>query len=158
VAWYSSAYRSQSGPFALASGAVTLNPAKLRQVGTPPEVYDRPAPPFVYQFLGNVTVLKATALAAGTTPPLPAGGLQSNGQIFVRPHDIEVVPHETGGPGIPAVLRYIHAAGPQARLTLEQVENRETVEAEVSRPELVRLDPTVHSPGPLPPRRSGLCP
>jgi sulfate transport system ATP-binding protein len=129
----------------IADEVVIMNNAKIEQVGTPQEVYDRPATPFVYQFLGNVNVLKAAALAAGTTPPLPAGGLQSNGQIYVRPHDIEVVPHETGAPGIPAVLRYIHSAGPQARLTLEQVENRETVEAEVSRAELVRLDLRVNS-------------
>ncbi len=129
----------------IADEVVIMNQAKIEQVGTPQEVYDRPATPFVYQFLGNVNVLKAAALAAGTTPPLPAGGLHSNGQVYVRPHDIEVVPHETGAPGIPAVLRYIHAAGPQARLTLEQVENRETVEAEVSRAELARLDLRVNS-------------
>jgi len=122
----------------IADEVVIMNQAKIEQVGTPQEVYDRPATPFVYQFLGNVNVLRAAALAAGTNPPLPAA-LHSNGQIYVRPHDIEVVPHETGAPGIPAVLRYIHAAGPQARLTLEQVENRETVEAEISRVELVRL-------------------
>jgi sulfate transport system ATP-binding protein len=123
----------------IADEVVIMNQAKIEQVGTPQEVYDRPATPFVYQFLGNVNVLKAAALAAGTIAPFPSGGLQSNGQIYVRPHDIEVIPHETGAPGIPAVLRYIHAAGPAARLTLEQVESRETVEAEISRVELERL-------------------
>jgi sulfate/thiosulfate transport system ATP-binding protein len=37
------------------------------------------------------------------------------------------------------VLRYVHAAGPQARLTLEQVQSRETVEVEISRSELAHL-------------------
>ena len=128
----------------IADEVVIMNQAKIEQIGTPQEVYDRPATPFVYQFLGNVNVLKAAALAAGTTPPIPTG-LHSNGHIYVRPHDIEVVPHETGASGITAVLRYIHAAGPQARLTLEQVENRETVEAEISRAELTRLDLRVNS-------------
>jgi sulfate transport system ATP-binding protein len=123
----------------IADEVVIMNQAKIEQVGTPQEVYDRPATPFVYQFLGNVNVLKAAALAAGTVAPFPAGGLQSNGHIYVRPHDSEVVPHETGAPGSPAVLRYIPAAGPAARLTLEQVESRETVEAEISRVELERL-------------------
>jgi len=122
----------------IADEVVIMNQAKIEQVGTPQEVYDRPATPFVYQFLGNVNVLKAAALTTSTRPPVP-GALQSNGHIYVRPHDIEVVPHETGAPGIPAVLRYIHAAGPQARLTLEQVESRELVEAEISRVELARL-------------------
>jgi len=124
----------------IADDVVIMNQAKIEQVGTPQEVYDRPATPFVYQFLGNVNVLRAAALASGSSPSVPSSSMHSNGQVFVRPHDIEVVPHETDAPGIPAVLRYIHAAGPQARLTLEQVENREIVEAEISRAELVRLD------------------
>jgi sulfate transport system ATP-binding protein len=124
----------------IADEVVIMNQAKIEQVGTPQEVYDRPATPFVYQFLGNVNVLKAAALSSGSTPSIPEGGMHSNGHVYVRPHDIEVVPHETDARGIPAVLRYIHAAGPQARLTLEQVENREIVEAEISRAELERLD------------------
>ncbi len=124
----------------ISDDVVIMNQAKIEQVGTPQEVYDRPATPFVYQFLGNVNVLRAASLTSGSNPSIPASGMHSNGQVFVRPHDIEVVPHEADAPGIPAVLRYIHAAGPQARLTLEQVENREIVEAEISRAELTRLD------------------
>jgi sulfate transport system ATP-binding protein len=123
----------------IADEVVIMNQARIEQIGTPQEVYDRPASPFVYQFLGNVNVLRATALVKAGTPANPAI-IQSNGRLYVRPHDIEVVPHETGAPGITAVLRYIHAAGPQARLTLEQVETRELVEAEISRVELARLD------------------
>jgi sulfate transport system ATP-binding protein len=129
----------------IADEVVIMNNAKIEQIGTPQEVYDRPGTPFVYQFLGNVNVLKAAALGSGSRHPISTRGLQSNGQVYVRPHDIEVVPHESGVPGIPAVLRYIHAAGPQARLTLEQVENRETVDAEISRADLVRLDLKVNS-------------
>jgi sulfate/thiosulfate transport system ATP-binding protein len=129
----------------IADEVVIMNNARIEQIGTPQEVYDRPATPFVYQFLGNVNMLKAAQLGTGSRSPMTGGGLQSNGLIYVRPHDIEVIPHETGLPGIAAVLRYIHAAGPQARLTLEQVENRETVEAEISRADLARLDLRVNS-------------
>ena len=123
----------------IADEVVIMNQAKIEQVGTPQEVYDRPASPFVYQFLGNVNVLRTAALVKAGSPA-GAATVQSNGRVYVRPHDIEVVPHETGAPGIAAVLRYIHAAGPQARLTLEQVETREVVEAEISRVELERLN------------------
>ncbi len=128
----------------IADEVVVMNQAKIEQVGSPQEVYDRPATPFVYEFLGNVNVLQAKSLANSGTPS-SLSALQAGGHIYVRPHDIEVVPHETGAPGIPAVLRYIHAAGPQARLTLEQVENRATVDAEISRAELVRLDLRINS-------------
>jgi sulfate transport system ATP-binding protein len=124
----------------IADEVVVMNQARIEQIGSPQEVYDRPATPFVYEFLGNVNVLQAKALATGGTGGSPPFGLQNNGRIYVRPHDIEVVPHETGAAGIPAVLRYIHAAGPAARLTLEQVDNREIVDAEISRAELARLD------------------
>jgi sulfate transport system ATP-binding protein len=57
----------------------------------------------------------------------------------VRPHDIEVVPFVPGAQGLTAVVRYIHAAGPQARLSLEQVQSREPVEVEIARSELETL-------------------
>jgi sulfate transport system ATP-binding protein len=123
----------------IADEVVIMNQAKIEQIGTPQQVYDRPASPFVYEFLGNVNVLRAAAVAAAGAPARLTG-LHSNGRVYVRPHDIEVIPHESGVPGITAVLRYIHAAGPQARLTLEQVETRELVEAEISRAELGRLN------------------
>jgi sulfate transport system ATP-binding protein len=128
----------------IADEVVIMNQARIEQVGTPQEVYDHPATPFVYQFLGNVNVLPASSLAA-TNAPFAPGSVHSNGKVFVRPHDIEVIPHATGLLGIVAVLRYIHAAGPQARLTLEQVESREVVEAEISRAELLRLDLQINS-------------
>jgi sulfate transport system ATP-binding protein len=123
----------------IADEVVIMNQGRVEQVGTPQDVYDRPASPFVYQFLGNVNIFHDPAVhAAG--PSAPAASGKSNGQIFVRPHDIEVVPHDAGGPGIPAIVRYVHAAGPQARLSLEQIDGRETIEAEISRSELAALD------------------
>src|SRR6187397_3105946 len=52
----------------IADDVVIMNQARIEQVGTPQEVYDRPASPFVYQFLGNVNVLKAQALADSGAP------------------------------------------------------------------------------------------
>ena len=90
-----------------------MNQARVEQVGAPQEVYDRPASPFVYQFLGNVNVLPDSALGAGRPAGGPPAGLRANGHIYVRPHDIEVGRHMTGAPGIPAIIRYIHTAGPR---------------------------------------------
>ena len=98
----------------------------------------RPANPFVYQFLGNVNVLRSHALADGLNS-LPSVSRSDEGLVYVRPHDIELLPHTPNAGGIPAVVRFIHAAGPQARLTLEQVRTREPVEVEISRAELESL-------------------
>jgi len=124
----------------IADQVVIMNNARIEQVGTPQEVYDRPASPFVYQFLGNVNILRAQALAnAGAHAP-NAATLEADGHVYVRPHDIEVLPHVPGVAGVAAVVRYIHAAGPAARLTLEQVQTRDTIEVETSRVTLTSLD------------------
>jgi len=122
----------------IADEVVVMNNARVEQVGTPQEVYDRPASPFVYQFLGNVNLLKTEALErAGAVSPSLAG--RTDGHVYVRPHDIEVSPDQPGAKGLPAVVRYIHAAGSQARLSLEQAQTREPIEVELSRVELGAL-------------------
>ncbi len=126
----------------IADEVVIMNQAKIEQVGSPQEVYDRPATPFVYQFLGNVNVLRAPALAPALTPGAPA--LVRDGHIYVRPHDIAISPFVAGAGGVEAEIRSIHAAGPQARLSLEQLPGREPIEVELSRSELVSLDLKLH--------------
>jgi sulfate transport system ATP-binding protein len=123
----------------IADEVVIMNNAKVEQVGTPQEVYDHPASPFVYQFLGNVNVLRAQSLAQAGAHNSGIATMEADGHVYVRPHDIEVHPDEPGAAGVVAVLRYVHAAGPQARLMLEQVQNREPVEVEISRTELNSL-------------------
>jgi sulfate transport system ATP-binding protein len=123
----------------IADEVIVMNQAKVEQVGTPQEVYDRPASPFVYQFLGNVNVLRAPSLAGMDAGAARAATLDAEGDIYVRPHDIEVLPEGAGAAGIAAVVRHVHAAGPQARLTLERGETRELLEAEISRSELAQL-------------------
>jgi len=67
----------------IADEVVSMNQAKVEQVGTPQEVYDRPATPFVYQFLGNVNVLRAPALAPAANAGAPA--LVRDGQVCCAP-------------------------------------------------------------------------
>ncbi|MDB6095278.1 MAG: sulfate transporter, ATPase subunit [Verrucomicrobia bacterium] len=123
----------------IADEVVIMNQAKVEQVGTPEEVYDRPATPFVYQFLGNVNVLRAQLLEQVGAQNINPGTLMANGLVYVRPHDIELAPDEPGAGGAAAVIRYVHVAGPQARLLIELVQTRENVEAEISRTELTSL-------------------
>ena len=41
----------------LSDQVVVMRNARIEQVGTPQEIYDRPRSPFVYEFLGNVNKL-----------------------------------------------------------------------------------------------------
>lgn len=52
----------QEEALAIADRVVVMNHGKIEQVGTPHEVYQRPASPFVADFIGKVNVLDATAL------------------------------------------------------------------------------------------------
>lgn len=124
----------------IADEVVIMNQAKVEQVGTPQEVYDRPATPFVYQFLGNVNVLRDVHAWAATGPIRDNGRLAADGLLYVRPHDIQVLPHEPGTSGVDGVLRYMHTAGSRMLLTFELVHTRETVEAEITRTELAELN------------------
>jgi sulfate transport system ATP-binding protein len=124
----------------IADEVVIMNHGRVEQVGTPQQVYDKPASPFVYQFLGNVNVLRAPALAGALLRDGAAAEAARDGQIYVRPHDIELTAHDAGGSGLSAIVRHLHAAGPHARLLLEQVQTREQVEVEISRSELSELN------------------
>ncbi len=115
----------------LADEVVVMNNAKIEQVGAPQEVYDRPASPFVIEFLGNVNRF------ATRTHPLPG---VSGDTIYVRPHDVDLVHTYLGEHGIRVRVIGIFAAGNAARVTLTRHDNGESLEAELSRTRLSELD------------------
>jgi iron(III) transport system ATP-binding protein len=55
----------QEEALSMADRVVVMNHGVIEQIGTPMEVYERPASPFVADFVGKVTVLKAVALGEG---------------------------------------------------------------------------------------------
>jgi len=120
----------------IADEVVIMNQARVEQVGTPQAVYDHPATPFVYQFLGSVNAL-----------PLPWRGLpeglaasQVDAKVaYVRPHDIEIVRYRIGIEGEVATVRAIHSAGPLARITCRLGQSDHDIEAEISRQRLEEL-------------------
>jgi len=109
----------------LADRLVVMNQGRIEQIGTPTEVYDRPATPFVYDFLGNVNRFEVTVqggharLAGEATLPLDQAGVPDGPALaFVRPHDIELAP-PNGSDSAHARIRLIHAVGPAVRIDLE---------------------------------------
>ncbi len=55
----------QEEALSMSDRVVVMNHGHIEQTGTPLEVYERPATPFVADFLGKVNVLKATCLGGG---------------------------------------------------------------------------------------------
>src|SRR6476620_454658 len=81
----------------VADQVVLMNKGKVEQLGSPDTVYNHPASPFVYGFLGNVNLFHGRVhegvLATGDVElaaPQHAGVQDSEGIGYVRPHDLEV--------------------------------------------------------------------
>jgi iron(III) transport system ATP-binding protein len=55
----------QEEALSMADRVVVMNHGVIEQVGTPLEVYEKPATPFVADFLGKVNVLKAVCVGSG---------------------------------------------------------------------------------------------
>lgn len=82
-----------------------LNRGRIDQVGSPGEVYERPANPFVGRFLGEANLIAGTVLApggdlvrlrlpSGTELRAPRGDAAAAGPglLFIRPERVEIVP------------------------------------------------------------------
>ncbi len=79
----------------LADRVVVLNKGVIEQVGTPDEIYDTPASPFVHQFIGEASSLPVTLSNGEVWLADRATGLRSEGNgeaiLYFRPNHIEVV-------------------------------------------------------------------
>src|ERR1043166_928354 len=87
----------QAEAMALSDRISVMNAGRIEQVGTPTQVYERPATPFVAGFLGrtNVIAVDVRAEASGTTAvigdarwPLPARVAAGHASATIRPEKI----------------------------------------------------------------------
>ena len=110
----------------VADQVVVMNNAKIEQIGTPEQVYDHPATPFVYDFLGSTNVFRAPGASARTADP--------RDRLFARPHEIELA--RSPGPDalqVQATVQEVHAVGPVVRVVLASPGHERPIEAEISR-------------------------
>lgn len=101
----------------LADEVVVMSHGRIEQIGTPAEIYDNPATPFVYQFLGNATKLTTTVQSGAARLngwDIPCAANDGPAVAFARPHDWSV---ETVTPGSGnAVLRHAAVLGSSLRM------------------------------------------
>jgi len=93
----------------VADRIVVMNQGRIEQVGSPDEVYDHPATPFVLQFLGDVNLFH------GRLGHAPGGATAAADVHYVRPHELEVV-GQADGDAWPAELAQALTLGPVTRL------------------------------------------
>jgi sulfate transport system ATP-binding protein len=107
----------------LADRVVVMNRGVVEQVGSPQEVYDRPATPFVCNFLGDVNVLQGrierdTAFVGGVALAIPSTNAAGEGVVYVRPHALDVRPARDGRYQFAARVVHVNSAGPIVKIDL----------------------------------------
>jgi sulfate transport system ATP-binding protein len=117
---------------------VLMNKGHVEQIGTPDEVYERPASPFVYGFLGTVNVFHGRAGngrfqlgPVSIDAPEHEAVQDAPAVAFARPHEIEIDRFSPGLNGLPVQLSRLLVVGPTARLELEREDSSEVLEAEI---------------------------
>jgi sulfate transport system ATP-binding protein len=130
----------------VADRVVVVNHGRIEQVGTPDEVYDHPATPFVYEFLGNVNLFEGRvhngiADVGGGRIHAPEHGnvADSAATAYVRPHDIDIA-SAAGKDRVEATLNHATRIGSVVRLELSRKDNGAYVEVELSRERFEHLN------------------
>ncbi|MCU0536626.1 MAG: sulfate/molybdate ABC transporter ATP-binding protein [Hydrococcus sp. Prado102] len=112
---------------------VIMNQGAIEQIGTPAEIYDRPATPFVMSFVGEVNVLPSTARLF-----CHLDDCANDLQAFVRPHDLEIKTSSDRNSTQARVKRIIHL-GWEIQVELALADNLEAV-AYLSREQFTQLN------------------
>jgi sulfate/thiosulfate transport system ATP-binding protein len=96
---------------------VIMNHGRIEQIGSPQEVYHRPASAFVMGFIGQVNVFRGQ-LPGGATHPSDRQHGRFGAIYFVRPSDVEIQALAMPDSAEALTVSRIHAAGPLVRVEL----------------------------------------
>ena len=116
----------------VADRVVVMNHGVIEQQGTPDEVYDRPASPFVLQFLGDVNLFH------GRFGHAPGGVDAAADTVYVRPHELDIVAAAEAG-ALPVTLSQVLTVGAQARIEFKRDDDGSYVDVEMPRGEFAAL-------------------
>ena len=129
----------------LASRVVVMNHGRIEQQGTPEEVVEHPATPFVMNFLGSVNIFHGRVQngraelgeLAWEYPDHPHAE-PVNAAGYARPHELEVSRSGVGG-GVWAILADARPAGALVKLELAGAEGS-IIQVELAREQFDALD------------------
>lgn len=122
----------------VADRVAVINDGRLEQVGSPSEIYDHPATPFVYEFIGTVNLFRgrvhqgiARLGEVELDVPELAETDDSPARAYVRPHDLALSRNNPGGKTLVAVIKHIRTKGPLAKVELSYGDEGKTFEAQI---------------------------
>jgi sulfate/thiosulfate transport system ATP-binding protein len=117
----------------VADEIVVMNKGKIEQIGSPAEIYDHPATPFVMSFIGPVNILN------GSSCLLEDHSSSADSKVFVRPHDVLVEREQTSPNSTPAYVKRLIHLGWEVQVELS-LENGETVKAVFTKARFQQLE------------------
>jgi iron(III) transport system ATP-binding protein len=139
----------QDEALAIADRIVVMNQGVIEQVGTPEEVFSRPASPFVAGFLGNMNFIPAIASSASSVsvgatkfavPAMEGHVPGSEVSLCIRPSDIVVEPLSGGSPGsMEANVETVSFRGTFYRLSMNCERIGQALDVEITRSAQERL-------------------
>jgi sulfate transport system ATP-binding protein len=130
----------------LADRIVVMNEGRIEQQGPPDEVFERPATPFVMNFLGSVNIFhgrvedgKALLGPIAVDYPEHSGATPQPATGYARPHELDLSRTEDGG-GLWATLDAVSATGGIVKLDLSDPDGR-LIRVEIGRDAYAALAP-----------------
>jgi sulfate transport system ATP-binding protein len=130
----------QEEAFEVADRVVVMNQGRIEQVGTPDEVFEHPATPFVMDFLGQVNVFhgrlhEGKAIVGGVELDCPGFVHHDSGpaRVYVRPHELDIETLPNGSGRLPARVTHVNAAGSITRVQVHVPEMGMELSVELSR-------------------------
>lgn len=129
----------------VADKIVVMNKGRIEQQGSPEQVYDNPANPFVYEFLGNVNLFharvkqgKAEIGQLSVASPEFSNEQEESGFAYVRPHEIDLL-LKPADEALEAKVDLITIVGPNVRLELLAKGSQQLIYVELARDRFKQL-------------------
>jgi sulfate transport system ATP-binding protein len=151
----------QEEAFEVADRVVVMNKGKVEQDGSPRDVFEHPASPFVMDFVGRVNVFHARlhegkAIIGDLEWDCPEHNGREPGPawVYVRPHELELETRRNGTASLPARVAHISPAGAVVRVLLKLAEQGRELNVEVPRERYAQLGLSKGDPVFVSPRRA----
>ena len=119
----------QEEAFEVADQVVVMNKGRVEQAGTPQEVFEHPANPFVMDFLGNVNVFhgrvqNGRAQVVGMDMEYPEYPHEESraGDVYIRPHELDIARSPNGVASLKAEVQRVNPAGSVAKIFLRSAD------------------------------------
>jgi len=132
----------------LAGRVVIMDKGEIEQQGSPQEVFERPATPFVMNFLGHVNIFngrvesgKALLGPLAFDYPAHTDAKPKTAAGYARPYELDLSRTELSG-GLWGTVAIVAQAGSVARIELTDADGR-PIQVELSRERFLELQPAI---------------